>query len=232
MIYFNDQHVADASAVIKNATEQFEQLFNLLAKQIYHESISRSSSSEVMAIVYQYIEEAEQAFKSHFDENPTLACGKGCNHCCAFPIQLMPQDLEHFLTQLIKEHSYEQLIDVLSKLKQQQAAKKPPFYRAPCAFLDQEGACTVYEYRPLACRMFTSLDAQSCQRSLTNGSAISQSTIRYRIFQAATCALQVINQTQKRPDKQVDFTEGLIMKLVAFLEVEAKERKSKDRGDV
>ncbi len=38
--------------------------------------------------------------------------------------------------------------------------------RIPCAMLSEHGACLVYAARPLACRGYNSLDAESCRRSL------------------------------------------------------------------
>ena len=222
MAYFSDQHVLQASESVKAATEQFDNLFNLLAKEIYHEARTLASSPEVMTTVYEHIQQAEDAFKSHFNEHQNVACGKGCSHCCHFPIQLMPQDLESFVTALKEKQSTEQLNDTLDALRHQQSLRQPPFFRAPCAFLDENNSCTVYENRPLACRMFSSENANACKQSLQDGSAISQSTIRYRIFQAATCSLQVLNQQQNRPDTQIDFTLGLISVLEELLNADTE----------
>jgi Fe-S-cluster containining protein len=38
--------------------------------------------------------------------------------------------------------------------------------RIRCAMLSDDGACLVYPARPLACRGYNSLDAESCRRSL------------------------------------------------------------------
>ena len=47
-----------------------------------------------------------------------------------------------------------------------------PKQRIACVLL-RDGACSVYEARPLACRGFTSTDAESCRRSLDRDEPIS-----------------------------------------------------------
>jgi Fe-S-cluster containining protein len=37
--------------------------------------------------------------------------------------------------------------------------------RIPCAFLDQNGTCSVYAVRPMACRALKSFSAAACERS-------------------------------------------------------------------
>lgn len=72
-------------------------------------------------------------------------CEKGCAHCCRQPVSVTPLEIE------------------LAKFA-------PNFFRAAkfdpstgyCPFLDQQSAqCTVYEFRPLACRAFLTLDDPS-----------------------------------------------------------------------
>lgn len=43
--------------------------------------------------------------------------------------------------------------------------------RVPCALLGDDGACSVYAARPLACRAASSLDAGACARALDRGDA-------------------------------------------------------------
>ena len=47
--------------------------------------------------------------------------------------------------------------------------------RIPCAMLSEQGACLVYPARPLACRGYNSLDAESCRRSLDDDLEIVES---------------------------------------------------------
>lgn len=82
------------------------------------------------------------------------ACRKGCNHCCHVPV-LVP----------------ESEAKAIAKRTGARLANKPPaatlspaleariqaYTETPCTFL-QEGSCSIYDDRPVACRALVNLD--------------------------------------------------------------------------
>lgn len=65
-----------------------------------------------------------------------LACKRGCDACCVDGLSVLPVEAG-----LIEVHVAA-------------TGKRPPAQQTPgrCAFLDEEGACTVYDARPVLCR--------------------------------------------------------------------------------
>lgn len=82
-----------------------------------------------------------------------IQCGKGCSHCCHEAVEIWPHEAallveisdEAGMTQgkarLERQSRY-----TVDTWRQQPAADKA------CMFLGSDGACTVYEFRPNACR--------------------------------------------------------------------------------
>ncbi len=82
-----------------------------------------------------------------------IKCGKGCNHCCHEAVEIWPQEaalLAETLraTNMALDHARleRQSHYTVDTWRQQPKADKA------CAFLGSDGACTVYESRPNACR--------------------------------------------------------------------------------
>lgn len=96
-----------------------------------------------------------------------VACHKGCHWCCHQAVYANSYEL-HYLSERIKavisreriakwtaaaEAKYEQT----SKMSEEEIAE----YKFPCAFLEN-GACSVYAVRPMACRIYLSTSLPSC----------------------------------------------------------------------
>lgn len=79
-----------------------------------------------------------------------LACGEGCGTCCCQPIPATL--LEVIGLKLYLRHSCP--TEILQNLHDASPSRN-------CFFLDGQGRCSIYEFRPLACRRFLVL-AQRC----------------------------------------------------------------------
>lgn len=81
-----------------------------------------------------------------------LACGEGCGTCCCQPIPatlLEVMGLKLYLRHLCPP-------EILQSLHRAPASQN-------CFFLDRLGRCSVYEFRPVACRRFLVIE-QRCAR--------------------------------------------------------------------
>ena len=82
-----------------------------------------------------------------------IQCRKGCSHCCHGPVEIWPQEAA-LLVEVAREAGME--IDQARLERQSQYTmdtwRQQPAADTACVFLGDDGACTVYEFRPNACR--------------------------------------------------------------------------------
>jgi Fe-S-cluster containining protein len=82
-----------------------------------------------------------------------IRCRRGCGHCCRGPVEVWPQEAE-LLIETAREAGME--LD-RARLERQSHYTPDTWQQQPaadtaCVFLGDDGACTVYEFRPNACR--------------------------------------------------------------------------------
>jgi Fe-S-cluster containining protein len=118
-----------------------------------------------------------------------LACGRGCNHCCHRPVGTTAPTVLRIAAALREERTDAEFAQALARVvaldKKTHGmpwtlADRPPF---PCAFL-VDGACSIYEVRPLVCRAWNSADADACRRALGEESV----EMRFDLYQRTTFA--------------------------------------------
>lgn len=82
-----------------------------------------------------------------------IRCGRGCSHCCHEPVEIWP----HEAALLIRIAREQDMVPDRARLERQsrytvETWRNQPAADKACAFLGDDGACTVYEFRPNACR--------------------------------------------------------------------------------
>ncbi len=82
-----------------------------------------------------------------------IKCRKGCVHCCHEAVEIWPQEAA-LLANAARERGIE--LD-RARLERQshhtvESWRQQPAADTACVFLGDDGACTVYEFRPNACR--------------------------------------------------------------------------------
>jgi Fe-S-cluster containining protein len=96
-----------------------------------------------------------------------VACHKGCHWCCHQAVYANSYEL-HFLSEKIKTRfpsdkiskwieAAETKYTATSQMNEVEVSK----YKAPCPLLEN-GACSVYEARPMACRIYLSTRLETC----------------------------------------------------------------------
>ena len=125
-------------------------------------------------MIHQLIDESRQK-QSFFDQfcaawcaeyrqrQGTIFCGKGCSGCCSLVVNctfpealLVAQSLTEEQRQLLRSRA-----EALKETADQSGSLKDwlSSYRqriGACLFLDQNGACSIYQIRPLSCRSLIS----------------------------------------------------------------------------
>jgi Fe-S-cluster containining protein len=141
--------------------------------------------------VYELVDSAVALAESFMQRSPTdpasLACKQGCNHCCHRPVGTSAPTVLRMAMSLRAGLSEAEFADALARVvaldqkthgAEWNPTERPPL---PCAFL-VDGACAVYEVRPLVCRAWNSADAEACRRALGQDSV----EMRFDLFQRTT----------------------------------------------
>jgi len=143
-----------------------------LANRHLAEEVSVENLKAAIGAMYEAIDGLLEAFlqRAGSDGKPS-ECKKGCAFCCFQPVFALTHEmlyLKDFIRQSFPPEKQTQFIDLsrekslltLNKpLEEQQAVKKA------CPFL-KDNSCSVYEARPMACRIYLSSSVRSCEKEL------------------------------------------------------------------
>ena len=212
-VFFSTADVNHVAQKLQQVTAEYEALFANLSKQISASIAPLEQPSAEIAMTLQYVQDAIWVFNNNFGDNNPVACGKGCHHCCHFPIQVPQQTIADISAHLSQTLAAEELAELIIKLQHNISARVAPLFRAPCPFLDEENACSIYHHRPLSCRWFSSPDAQVCEQSVADGRSIQQHPVQSRIYQAASDALLAKQKRLTGSDQQLPFIPALLTAL-------------------
>jgi Fe-S-cluster containining protein len=145
----------------------YEDGFNL-AQSAIDQGLSNSTLFSAIESLYAAIDGMNDSIVALAQrQNMKVACQKGCHWCCHQAVYANSYEL-HFLSEKIKTRFSTQKISdwvqsadgklaVTSKMNEQELAN----YKAPCALLEN-GACSVYDARPMACRIYLSTKVETC----------------------------------------------------------------------
>lgn len=99
----------------------------------------------------------------------TVACARGCGHCCHLRVEVQPYEAFRLAAWLRRHFDAARLAGVVARLRanveRTRALGKEGRKRAnlACALLGDDGACTAYEARPGQCRRYHSTDVAPCK---------------------------------------------------------------------
>jgi Fe-S-cluster containining protein len=97
-----------------------------------------------------------------------VRCGRGCSHCCRIRVEVTADEAE-LLAELVRAgraHPDGARLALQRDWSTSEAFHGRPRAEADCIFLGQDGACTVYEDRPSACRaLLVASDPALCREA-------------------------------------------------------------------
>ncbi len=141
-----------------------------LAMQHLSSGINHPSILALTKAVYSYIDAFLESFQDYVQaEQSTVDCQKGCHWCCFQTVMTVPHEmyyLLHHLNQHFTEEAKQAFFDKVEQRHVKTSKLKVNHFlslKHACPFLGEEGNCTVYEARPLACRTYLSSNVHSCK---------------------------------------------------------------------
>jgi len=120
------------------------------------------------------LQEVANALISESTAGMTMACGKGCSHCCRnMPIHVVEEEGMALARALNAKDEAERA----RLLRRAQTLPRTSEPNTECVFLSDEGACTAYEDRPAPCRTYHSTDADRCEARMRDGLNVAENTV-------------------------------------------------------
>lgn len=156
---------------------------------------------------------AEAATAKHRDpHSPDVACAVGCSHCCYQLVGVSAAEVFRIARYITNSLPDARRATVVERVRQLDKATRGINSKArinvkkSCAFLDQDGKCSIYPVRPLACSEFTSFNVQDCKRGKRLGfkpTGVIHEKARMLVFNAVRQGLQDgLTKTLPKADSQ------------------------------
>lgn len=135
---------------------------------------SGSTAAEISGLVHLLTVAMERDLARFGNERSAslVACGPGCGSCCIVNVAVLFPEAVAISRYVRRRFSAEEQEGLRARLRELLLRtsglddEERLYLRAPCAFLDGEGRCSIHPVRPLLCRSITSTDAQACRDGL------------------------------------------------------------------
>ena len=144
-------------------------LMRLLAQKVQI-SVGQRSIDPLMDFVYSSLTDGAK-----YIEHIPVACAKGCSFCCRMWVDATPPEVLYTVKRMPPEQREQARVAVEEVCRQTAGASfldRCGKVNPPCPLLDREGACSVYESRPINCRTLVSTNAEDCRLTFIEGSDI------------------------------------------------------------
>lgn len=171
-------HLALAAPVFQDA---WQNELALGAASTAHATLAESHTREGAAALGRKVMDATSklidGLLAKAGERP-VACQSGCAHCCYQAVGVSVPEVLALEAHIRATRTPQQLDELVARVRAaddltrglSSAQRLSP--ELPCPFLGlEDGRCSVYEARPLACRGTNSLDAKACAELLHEPSA-------------------------------------------------------------
>lgn len=135
-----------------------------LAQQIYRRIETARNSRNIDAPVEYLLSKIDLTLDGMRDVE--VACGKGCSHCCNVWVSVTaPEAL--FIAKQVANGATTHAVTAAHLATKDFSHSERPNHPVPCPLL-KDNLCSVYDIRPLFCRLAASGDAEICRRAYNN----------------------------------------------------------------
>ena len=139
-----------------------------LAKSEMNGNPDKKSIFRALKKMYQSIDELNESLLNFAGKQGIkVDCCKGCAWCCHQPVFANSYEL-HYLSEYIRTNFQKQKQKEILRCATEKNKKVSTLsedavlkYKSPCPMLEN-GACSSYEARPMACRIYLSTKLESC----------------------------------------------------------------------
>lgn len=154
--------------------KEIDRLFYRDGYRIAHQYLEKKITSQGLTSgikkLHNEVDDLLEAFlKRSADEGTACECKQGCSWCCFQTVFAVTHELLYISAyvqmnmslekrQHILERARENVAQTLNKSLKEQARLK-----IPCPFLES-GSCSIYQVRPMACRIYLSSSVRACKR--------------------------------------------------------------------
>ncbi|PSK84473.1 YkgJ family cysteine cluster protein [Prolixibacter denitrificans] len=139
-----------------------------LAASNLEDNLTRDSLLAHLKTQYSVIDSLLEAFQHRVESSGShIDCRRGCSWCCHQQVLVMPAEMlliaDYIRTNFDDEAKESILSRAIEKDEKVQSltAERALQVKIPCPLL-QDGSCSVYAVRPMACRIYLSSDLNSC----------------------------------------------------------------------
>lgn len=154
----------------------------------YHKGNTDKNGDVDFTVFYTglYLEAYKQIAK-HIPHVADIGCRRGCDHCCHLRVSSTVPEVVALYSILKRKWNKTQLENLRRRLTEYYQIEFLDMNHwvkneIPCVFLDGDGACSIYNFRPLTCRAMTSAEPDKCREGRTQRKAISFSMDGNRKF--------------------------------------------------
>ncbi|MCK4921454.1 MAG: YkgJ family cysteine cluster protein [Bacteroidales bacterium] len=140
-----------------------------LAENILKDFVSPGGLLHLTETLYANIDDLLEVFETRIkQENQIIDCKKVCHWCCTQAVFINPRETQ-YITEYIKSKFEAKELSVLkSKVSSKDlntknmSLKNVLANKDDCPFL-KEKTCSIYPVRPMACRIYLSMNLESCK---------------------------------------------------------------------
>ncbi len=150
-----------------NEREQLEVRNIIVTTEKEYRKKLRANRNSVYAInmvgdLHNQIDSVIQSIKA---KGIQFGCQKGCSFCCDLRVEVLAPEVFYIARKLknkMSESEMEAFIEKLNIYASKAVGLKSEEHIIPCVMLE-DGICSIYDYRPMMCRKYNSLDSQVCE---------------------------------------------------------------------
>lgn len=143
-------------------------------QQIVAKGINSANLYEGIQPIYKAINELiSMLIKYGQQQNIAIDCKAGCSACCYQSIYGVEHEFDTLTQYLLKHWTLEEREQLVERARKKFEAmqvlskEEQALFKSPCPFL-KDGNCSVYEMRPMACRIYLSTSVESCKYELAH----------------------------------------------------------------